>query len=250
MSRTKAFAIHFAFTIVVLIAVFAVARTLWYPHPLFVADGAWPAFWLLAGVTLTLGPLLTLFVFRAGKKGLPFDLAVIGVLQLAGLAFCVHLLYTRRIQMVVYSQGSFYGLDALRIARIGPHGQTLLRNASKTPAYMYVHLPDSKKAMLGIEIRTLRGEPPIFLRGWRYRPYGAKEQNVVLTHGFPLVTVAQTNPVAARVLARFRAQHPHLGHYVFVPFHGTYATVILALRRANGRLAGVLAFNPGVGEAP
>lgn len=250
MSRIKAFAIHFALTAVALITMFAVVRLLWYPRPLFAADGAWPAFWLLAGVTLTLGPLLTLSVFRPGKRALWFDLAVIGVLQIAGFAFCVHLLYNRRIQMVVYSQGGFYGLDALRIARIGPHGQALLRNAGKKPAYMYVHLPHSKKAMLGVEIRTLRGEPPIFLRGWRYRPYGAKEQNVVLTHGFPLVTVAQTNPVAARVLARFRAQHPHLGHYVFVPFHGTYATVILALRRANGRLAGVLAFNPGVGEAP
>lgn len=250
MSRSKAFAIHFGLTLVALIAVFTIVRELWYPHPLFVADGAWPAFWLLAGVTLTLGPLLTLFTFRPGKKGLPFDLAVIGVLQLAGFVFCVHLLYARRVQMVVYSQGSFYGLDALRMARIGPHGRLLLKNSRQKPAYVYVHLPHSKKAMLGVEIRTLRGEPPIFLRGWRYRPYTAREQGVVLTHGFPLATIAQTNPVAARVLAGFRTQHPHLNRYVFVPFHGTYASVVLALHRANGRLAEVLAFNPGVLGTP
>ncbi len=246
MSRTKAFAIHLALTAVALIAVFAVVRTLWYPRPLLRADGGWPAFWLLTGVTLTLGPLLTLFVFRASKRALAFDLAVIGLLQIAGFAFCVHLLYARRIQMVVYSQGGFYGLDALRMARIGPHGRALGKSSRKNPAYVFVHLPHSKQAMLGVEIRTLRGEPPIFLRGWRYRPYTAKEQGVALTHGFPLVTIAQTNPVAARALAHFRVRHPHLKRYVFVPFHGTYASVVLALRRANGSVAGVLPFNPGV----
>ncbi|MHB8253770.1 MAG: hypothetical protein ACYDEV_08730 [Acidiferrobacter sp.] len=250
MSRTQAFAIHLAISVTVLAVIFVIARTLWYPHPLLVADGGWQTFLLVAGVSLTVGPLLTLLVFRSGKKALRFDLAVIGVLQIAAFTFGVHLLYLRRIQMVVYSQGAFYGLDAVRIARIGPKGQALLQKLPKRPAYVFVHLPPSKKAMLGVEIRTLQGEPPIFLRGWRYRPYTAAEQKVALTHGLAMTTIAKTNHVAAVVLARFRADHPHLGHYTFVPLHGTYTTVILALRHTNGTIAGVLHFNPGVEGAP
>lgn len=250
MSRTKAFAIHLAVTAIALLVVFAVVRFLWYPRPLLAADGGWLTFWLLTGVTVTLGPVLTLFVFRASKRALAFDLTVIGALQIVGFAFCVHLLYARRIQMVVYSQGGFYGLDSLRLGRIGPYGRALLKRSHKDPDYVFVHLPHSKKAMLGVEIRSLRGEPPIFLRGWRYRPYTAQEQGVALSHGFPLLRIARTNPTAARALARFRAQHPHLKRYVFVPFHGTYASVVLALRRTNGTVAGVLPFNPGVLGTP
>ena len=245
ISRTKAFGIHLALSVTALLVVYVITRTMWYPYPFLAADGGWQAFWLLVGVSLTVGPPLTLLVFRSGKKALAFDLSVIVLLQAAAFAFGTHLLYTRRIQIVVYSQGAFYGLDAGRIAFIGTTGQALLKTLPQRPAYMFVHLPHSKKAMIGVEIRTLRGEPPIYLRGWRYRPYTAKEQSIALAHGLPMATLAKTNPVAAAMLSRFRARHPDLDHYAFVPFHGTYTTIVLALRRPTGTVAGVLAFNPG-----
>ncbi len=250
MSRVKAASWHLALTAAALAAVFAIARTLWYPHPLLAADGGWQALGLLAGVTLVLGPLLTLIVFRPGKKGLRSDLALVTIAQIAAFAFCVHLLYIRRIQMVVYSQGAFHALDQAHIALIGPKGRALLDRLPARPAYVYVKLPHSRKAMLGIEIRTLQGEPPVFLRGWRYRPYTTAEGKRVLTHGFPLAALARTNRAAARALAHFRAGHARLADYVFVPLRGTYASEILALDRRTGRVAGVLAFNPGMGTPP
>ena len=39
------------------------------------------------GKTTVVGPLLTLIVFRAGKPGMKFDLAVIGLVQVAALAY-------------------------------------------------------------------------------------------------------------------------------------------------------------------
>lgn len=248
MSRLKATALHLAATLIALFVIFLVTRFLWYPAPLLTANGGWQTFELLAGVSLVLGPLLTAFVFRTGKKGLRLDLAVIGLLQLGSFAFCVHLLYARRIQMVVYSQHAFYGLDRARIALIGPKGQALLRASRKRPAYVYVHLPHNKMALMAVEIRTLRGEPPIFLRGWRYRAYTAKEQKRALTQGFPLAQIAQRNPKAAHALTAFRTHHKHLNHYTFMPFYGTQGAVIWALNRKNGHVIAVLPFNPGVGK--
>lgn len=249
MSRLKATAIHLAATLIALFVIFLVTRFLWYPAPLLTADGGWQTFELLAGVTLVLGPLLTAFVFRSGKKGLHWDLAVIGLLQLGAFAFCVHLLYVRRIQMVVYSQNAFYGLDRAHIALIGSQGQALLHASRQRPAYVYVHLPRNKIALMAVEIRTLRGEPPIFLRGWRYRPYTPKERKRALTHGFPLAKIAGSNPKAARALTAFRIHHKNLNHYTFVPFYGTQGAVIWALNRKNGHVVAVLPFNPGVGKA-
>jgi hypothetical protein len=250
MSRLKAAAWHLALTVGVLAAIFAVARTLWYPHPLFTADGAWQAYGLLVGIGLILGPVLTLMVFRAGKKGLRSDLALIVIAQVIALAFGVHLLYTRRIQMVVYSQGAFHALDGAHIALIGAKGRALLRTMPGRPAYVYVELPHSKKAMLGVEIRTLQGEPPVFLRGWRYRPYTATERKMALTDGYPLVTLARTNPVAAAAISHFRKGHRSLDHYVFVPLRGTYTSVMLALDRGDGQIVATLPFNPGLGKPP
>ena len=250
MSRLKAAAWHLALTAAALAAVFAIVRTLWYPHPLLAADGAWQAYGLLAGASLILGPVLTFIVFRAGKKGLRSDLALIAIAQVMAFAFGVHLLYARRIQMVVYSQGAFHALDAAHIALIGAKGRALLRTLPARPAYVYVKLPHSKKAMFGVEIRTLQGEPPVFLRGWRYRPYTAAERKTALAHGYPLVALARTNHMAAAVIRRFRKHHRQLDQYVFVPLRGTYTSVMLALGRGDGRIVGVLPFNPGLGKPP
>ena len=250
MSRLKAAAWHLALTVGALAVIFAVARRLWYPHPLFAADGAWQTYGLLAGVSLILGPLLTLVVFRPGKKGLRSDLALIALAQVIALAFGVHLLYARRIQMVVYSQGAFHALDGAHIALIGAKGRALLRTMPARPAYVYVKLPHGKKAMFGVEIRTLQGEPPVFLRGWRYRPYTAAKRKMALADGYPLVAVARTNHVAAAAISRFRKGHRQMAHYVFVPLRGTYTSVMLALDRKDGRIVATLPFNPGLGKPP
>jgi len=248
MSRLKASSIHLAITLIALVIVFLLTRFLWYPSPLLRVDGGVQAFGLLVGVSLVLGPLLTAFVFRSGKRGLISDMALIGIAQILAFGFCVHLLYVRRIQIVVYSQGAFHSLDRAHIAFIGPKGRALLRAAHKRPLYVYVHLPHDKLAMEGVEIRTLRGEPPIFLRGWRYRPYTAQERKRVALKGFPLIKLAETNPKAAQALARFRSHHRALSHYTFVPLYGTESAAILAINRADGRVAGVLRFNPGIGS--
>ena len=44
---------------------------------------------LQVSVDVTLGPLITLIIFKPGKKGLLFDLVVIGMMQSAALAGCV-----------------------------------------------------------------------------------------------------------------------------------------------------------------
>ncbi len=247
MSRLKASVIHLGATVLVLGGLYAVARRVWYPQPLWQADGAGPGFALVAAALLVLGPVLTLIAYRPGKKRLRLDLAIIGLLQLAVLVWGGHMLYMRRIRIVVYSRTAFYALDPAHIARIGPRGRTLLRHAQE-PLYVYVHLPHSKLALEQAEIRTLQGEPPLFLRGWRYRPYTKRQIPRVMAAGIPLVAIAAHNARAAAVLKRFEVRHGQAQGYAFVPLHGTYATVLLALHKNTGQVAAVLPFSPGYGQ--
>lgn len=87
MSRWKAAAIHLSISITIGLAAALLIFGLWYPPPYSQATGAPELVMLLLGVDLVLGPLLTLAVFKRGKKGMTFDLCVIGVLQACALAY-------------------------------------------------------------------------------------------------------------------------------------------------------------------
>ncbi|MFD2273550.1 hypothetical protein ACFS07_27565 [Undibacterium arcticum] len=53
-------------------------------------------FLLVVGIDVVLGPLLTLVVFKVGKKSLKFDLAVIALLQLGAMVYGVSTLLEAR----------------------------------------------------------------------------------------------------------------------------------------------------------
>ncbi len=87
MSRWKAASIHLSISLGLGLLAGLLLLGLWYPSPFFHAAGADELVLLLVGIDLALGPLLTLIVFRSGKRGLRFDLAVIGCLQAAALIY-------------------------------------------------------------------------------------------------------------------------------------------------------------------
>lgn len=87
MSRWKASAIHLAISLSITAAVLALFLLVWYPPPLFQADGGSRLLRTILIVDVVLGPLLTLVVFKSGKKGLKFDLWAIGCLQVLALLY-------------------------------------------------------------------------------------------------------------------------------------------------------------------
>jgi len=87
MSRWRAAAINLSISVLAVLLAAALLFGLWYPPPYFHAAGADVLVLLLVGVDLVIGPLLTLIVFRAGKRGLALDLCSIAVLQTVALVY-------------------------------------------------------------------------------------------------------------------------------------------------------------------
>ena len=87
MTRWKAASIHLAISSGMGLVVGVLLFGVWYPPPYFHAAGADELILLLVGVDLCLGPLLTLIVFRPGKRGLKFDLALIAIAQSFALVY-------------------------------------------------------------------------------------------------------------------------------------------------------------------
>ncbi|WP_306523988.1 TfpX/TfpZ family type IV pilin accessory protein [Dokdonella sp.] len=101
MSRWKAAGIHLSANAVIATLALALIFLVWYPHPYSQAAGAGMLALLLLGVDLVLGPLLTLVVYKTGKKGLRFDLTLIVLLQIAAFAYGMHVVARARPAFIV-----------------------------------------------------------------------------------------------------------------------------------------------------
>jgi len=109
MSRWQASGGHLALSAAIGAAVLALMIFVWYPPPYFEAAGGNDLVLLMVGIDVALGPLLTLAVFNPAKGlgKLRFDLLVIGVLQVAALAYGVGVMFTARPAYLVYAVDRF-----------------------------------------------------------------------------------------------------------------------------------------------
>lgn len=107
MSRWKASGIHLLLSAAIAAAVLTFMLTVWYPWPLFEAAGGRVLIFILVSVHVTVGPLITLIIFKTGKKGLKFDLTVIALMQLAALAYGIYILYLARPVYLVFTVDMF-----------------------------------------------------------------------------------------------------------------------------------------------
>ncbi len=74
---------------------------------------------LLIGVDLIAGPLLTLVVFKSGKKGLSFDLSCIAIFQAACMAAGMRVVYSERPIVLVLAWDTIYSVDAQEFLEYG-----------------------------------------------------------------------------------------------------------------------------------
>jgi hypothetical protein len=109
ISRWRAAAIHLCASAAIAAIVVWTMLYIWYPPPFFEALGGRRLIALIVGVHVVLGPLITLIVFDTRKKIklLKFDLAAIVILQLAALAYGVHIAFQARPAYLLFVKDRF-----------------------------------------------------------------------------------------------------------------------------------------------
>lgn len=73
----------------------------WFPHPLASAEGVIHIFLLLLAIDIILGPLLSLLVYKEGKKSLKIDLAIIIIIQVVALCYGMYAIAKSRPVWIV-----------------------------------------------------------------------------------------------------------------------------------------------------
>lgn len=96
--RLCASGIHLAISIAVAVLAALLVFLLWYPYPYREISGGRELFLILVSVDVVLGPLITLAVFDKSKprRQLVRDLSIVGLIQLAALAYGIWAVFLAR----------------------------------------------------------------------------------------------------------------------------------------------------------
>lgn len=140
MNRYKASAIHLGICLLVAAVVLVVMMFVWYPDPYFTALGAGGLLLIILGVDVTIGPLITLVIWKTDQRRLKFDLTVIGIMQVAALAYGLHMVLQTRPVYLVFAVDSF---DVVRASDLNPKELSLAANTG------YASLPLTGPRVVG-----------------------------------------------------------------------------------------------------
>ena len=116
-ARLRAAGIHLLLSAVVATVAALLVFAIWYPFPYSEISGGRELFVLVVAVDVVLGPLVTFAVFnrRKPRKELTRDLAVVGLLQVAGLAYGLWTVHLARPVHMVFEYDRFRVVHQLEI---------------------------------------------------------------------------------------------------------------------------------------
>lgn len=135
--KLKAFVMHLAISLILVLAVYFLIHFLWYPAPLFKATNTGKIFIMILLVDLVLGPLLTFIVYKKNKKTLRMDLTIIVLIQLSALGYGLYSVYEARPVLMAYIADRFELVRVNDIIEDDEHEYNLPKLG---PQYVYVDL--------------------------------------------------------------------------------------------------------------
>lgn len=201
MSRWRASGIHLLLSVAVAVVTVTVMLAAWYPGPLFLAAGGNELLFIITGVDVVIGPLLTLAVFKSGKRGMKFDLAVIAILQVGALCYGAWVVAAARPAFIVFVKDRFevpavIDLQAEDLAQ------------AKYPQFSHVPLTGPEWAVLAFPTDPAERTKVLFMelngqdvfRYPRYfEPYDQHTKDV-LAKAITIERLRQTEPGYARIV--------------------------------------------------
>jgi hypothetical protein len=207
-TRWQAAGIHLFASVVIAALVLTVMVAVWYPPPLFEADGGSGLLTILVAVDVTIGPLVTLVIFKAGKPGLKFDLWVIGVLQVCALIYGAYIVFEVRPAFIVFVKDQFAIVNAIDLTAqdLRSARRPEFRSMSLTgPVLVAVEPPTDADERQAVLFSALAGGKDMQHYPRYYVPY-AEAANAVLARGRTLEQLRRNEPDVAQVIERYLAE--------------------------------------------
>ena len=207
MSRWRAFAIHLFISVLIAGSVAAVLFLVWYPPKLLGFAGAEGLLFLMAGIDIVAGPLLTLIIFKPGKRGLKLDLALISIAQAAFLAYGVWTSWQSRPVFIVSVNGTLEVVFANNV---------LPDELAKAKDPQYSSLPWGRARLVGTKLTEEQEFDAVFkamagrdiaMRQELYAPYESSKRQL-LDKAETYEAAIEVEPKLADLLKQYQADWP------------------------------------------
>ncbi len=231
-SRILVFFVHLVIsTIVALLAMFLVFK-IWYPAPLHQLMGVEEIFYLVVGINVGIGPILTFIVYKPAKPSLWFDLTIIALLQISALGYGLWTVYQGRPVWIVYNVDRF---DVVRALDLDTRRWQKTPMAYRThswfgPEWVYAASPDDTEGRNTLTLESVFAGIDLPQRPDLYQPLenaGAKLQQ----HTLPLEMLAQHN--LAEDVERLKQRWPEADAYIPLMYRESSATVLINTESAE-----------------
>jgi hypothetical protein len=207
VTRWQASGLHLLISVAIALAILALLVFVWYPWPLFEAAGGRDLLLILIGVDVVAGPLITLIVFKWGKRGMKLDLAMIGAVQLAALLYGTHIMFLARPAFIVFVKDQFQVAAAVDLepAELEKAKYLQFKHPPLSgPILAYAEIPadpaeKQKLAQAAFGGLDMEYFPQHFV------PYRDRAQEV-LKQAWPLARMRKDEPLAAKVVDEYLAR--------------------------------------------
>lgn len=253
MSRWKAAGLHLCISVVIAAIVSGVLVGVWYPPPYFHAGGADKLLALVVGVDVVIGPFLMLLVFKAGKRGMKFDIAVIGILQAAALGYGVHTIVSSRPVFMVAAVDRFVLVDADQIAGkdLAQASEPQWRHLSWTgPVMVAAKLPTDPKEHDALLFSAAAGGKDVQDYPKYYVPY-QKAVPGLLKQAHPVSALIKLNPDKRDEIEAWVKQHrPRNAGVVWLPIQARRHDLTMMMNAKTGKPLAALPLIPWAADLP
>lgn len=240
-TRIKAFTIHLAISTAMALAVIAIVFYLWYPAPLHTAVGVTQIFLILLAVDVVLGPVLTLIVYKVGKKTLVMDLAVIAFLQVSALSYGLFTVAEGRPAWLVFAADRF---DLVRILDIDERKLEQADLAYRKPSLLGPQWavavnPTDNDERNEILMESVMAGVDIAQRPNLYQPLESQKTEIQ-QRLFELSALSNFNPVDD--VTAVLAQHPSAD--TWLPLRAINQDMVVLMQRDTAKIVAIVDLRP------
>lgn len=240
-TRFKAFLAHLAGSVIIALLVLLLVFRLWYPAPLHEALGVTGIFLLVLLVDVILGPLLTLLVYKVGKKTLVFDLVVIGMLQLMALGYGIWTVAEGRPAWIVFSTDRFDVVQVVDIdtRKLAEAPAEYRQPAWLGPRWVAAVRPADVEANNDLTLEALFSGLDLPQRPNLYQPL-ASQHEVLQQKTHPLTELTKFN--SAEQVAAAEQQWPDAD--AWLPLMARAKPMVVLLHKETAEVVAIVSLNP------
>jgi len=169
ISRKQAVLSHIGISLIIFLIVLYFIVFHWYPQPFFSTDGGWQGIQLLATVDIVLGPLLTLIIFKPGKKGLKTDVMTIATIQFLALLSGLYVIHNERPVAKIFQDGTFHVVTGYDMTERNISLDDLEKYRIGKAITIYLDLPDDYEAFSKLIHKGVQKREALFLNTSLYK---------------------------------------------------------------------------------